>query len=144
MSRFCEATMRTRGSHSGWSSNQASVSALKLCSERSSVSDSNFDWGQGLRELARWQEQQGIAEIDIAYVGTDPLIADLPMRVLPLGEMTVSEVLERTRGRWLAVSATWLYGAYIRDAEVVPYLRGLTPSARTSTFLLFDFTSANP
>jgi hypothetical protein len=54
--------------------------------------------------------------------------------------MAVSEMLVHVRGRWLAVSAGWLYGAYVRDAEVVDYLRRLEPAARTSTFFLFDFT----
>jgi hypothetical protein len=104
------------------------------------VSDSNFDWGQGLPELARWQREHGVEELDVCHVGTDPLLAELPMRPVPLHQMNVPEMLDHVRGRWLAVSATWLYGAYVRDSEVVTYLRGLEPAARTSTFFLFDFT----
>jgi hypothetical protein len=106
------------------------------------VSDSNYDWGQGLRELARWQADHDLREMDLCYVGTDPLLAVVPMRLIGNHtKLTVAELEELVRGRWLAVSATWLYGAYIRDTEIVPYLRRLTPAARTSTFLLFDFTS---
>jgi hypothetical protein len=104
------------------------------------VSDSNYDWGQGLPELARWQKQQGLKKLIVCQLGTDPLIADLPMRTMPLHEMSVSEMQAQLRGRWLAVSATWLYGGYIRDAEAVACLRGLTPVARTTTFFVFDFT----
>ena len=35
------------------------------------VSDANWDWGQGLKELARWQRRQG-GELDVWYFGAGP------------------------------------------------------------------------
>ena len=36
------------------------------------VSEANYDWGQGLKELARWQEKRKIDKLGVVYFGTDP------------------------------------------------------------------------
>ncbi|MEW9365994.1 hypothetical protein, partial [Klebsiella pneumoniae] len=36
------------------------------------VSDGNYDWGQGLKELARWQKEREVPVIDLWYFGKDP------------------------------------------------------------------------
>ena len=40
------------------------------------LSDSNYDWGQGLKELARWQEKRaGPGPLAVCeYFGTDPAV----------------------------------------------------------------------
>ncbi|MCS7045550.1 MAG: hypothetical protein NZO58_04250 [Gemmataceae bacterium] len=107
------------------------------------VSDSNYDWGQGLPELAAWQRRHGIERLDLCYFGTDPNLRRLPMRPLSAATMAASEFLQIVRGRYVAVGTTWLYGAYVPyDAEVPRLLRTLKPVARTRTFLIFDFSDA--
>ena len=46
------------------------------------------------------------------------------------------------RGRYLAISTTMLYGAIDAPGlrQATAYLRRCRPLARTSTFLIFDFT----
>src|SRR5262249_23744533 len=44
------------------------------------LSDSNYDWGQGLKELAAWQKEHGDAKLDVWYFGAVPALERLPMR----------------------------------------------------------------
>ena len=105
------------------------------------VSDSNYDWGQGLRELADWQREHQIADLDVWYFGTDPLLKAMPVRSLPASKLSAQELLSKVQGRHLAVGTTMLYGSYApRNSEAAPLLRGLTPVGRTQTFLIYDFT----
>jgi hypothetical protein len=107
------------------------------------VSDSNYDWGQGLRELARWREEQRIDNLDVWYFGTDPLVRALPVRTLDAKRLSAAELLNAVEGRYLAVGMSWVYGSYApRASEVTPLLRGMQPVARTQTFLIYDFTGA--
>ncbi len=106
------------------------------------LSDSNYDWGQGLEELAAWQRGRGLESLDVLYFGTDPALATLPMR-----KVTFEEVNAPSRRRhYLAVSTTILYGnlgevpAY---RQAVRSLSTLRPVARTSTFLIFDSDDVN-
>src|SRR5207245_1176379 len=43
------------------------------------LSDSNYDWGQGLPELARWQRHHRDTPLEVWYFGSDPRLAKLPM-----------------------------------------------------------------
>ena len=36
------------------------------------LSDSNYDWGQGLDDLRRWEEKSGHTDVKIWYYGADP------------------------------------------------------------------------
>ncbi len=108
------------------------------------LSDSNYDWGQGLKELARWQREHGVEELDVWYFGVDPALKTLPMREVPfhqLGIASPAEVPGRVRGRYLAVGTTLLYGAvchtesHRRTAE---FLAGRAPADRAATFLIYD------
>jgi hypothetical protein len=109
------------------------------------LSDSNYDWGQGLRELAAWREQRGLDNLDVWYFGTDPIITVLPIRPVPLHAAAIGleAGLSRVQGHYLAASTTLLYGMF-RDnpsaTHVAAYLRTLQPVDRTQTFLIFDFT----
>jgi hypothetical protein len=99
------------------------------------VSDSNYDWGQGLPELANWHEQHP-GSLTVWYFGTDPRFADLT-RYWPQRDGLDSPKLQ---ARYLAVGTTNLYGGYLTDApdrEMMFRLRQLEPIARTRTFLIF-------
>jgi hypothetical protein len=105
------------------------------------LSDSNYDWGQGLPELARWQTQMGYPPLDIWYFGTDSLLAQLPIRAVDCGPSTTFEELEQNhRGRLLAVSTSFIYGGAGFGSPAVDILRRLTPVGRTTTFFIYDFS----
>jgi hypothetical protein len=113
------------------------------------VSDGNYDWGQGLKELARWQRSAGREDLRVWYYGTDPAINTLPARAVPLHGWPLrgeKGALRELRGHPLAVSITFLHGP-IRDPLIDAaraYLTRLTPVARTSTFLIYDIPPQEP
>src|SRR5262249_58047790 len=109
------------------------------------VSDSNYDWGQGLRELRRWQRQRELATVDVWYFGTDPLIKQPPLHEVPFHLLPIrdaADVLARVRGHYLAVSMTLLYGVVSEYSEgsrcAVAFLKTQQPVARTTTFFIYD------
>lgn len=109
------------------------------------LSDSNYDWGQGLKELARWQRLHGRGPLDVWYFGTDPMLKSLPVRDVRFQSPPINgpeDVIARVRGHYLAVGTTWLYGGYIPGGLQARYdfLRARRPVARTMTFLIYDFT----
>ena len=101
------------------------------------VSDSNYDWGQGLPELSRWRARDG-RPMAVWYFGTDTRFPEL-IRYNPRQTSSEPAVLE---GRLLAVSTSLLYGGYVESPgparTLIARLRSATPIARTSTFLIFD------
>ncbi len=110
------------------------------------LSDSNYDWGQGLKELLRWQRAHGRAPLDVWYFGTDPAVNTPPLRPLPLHAMAVQsddDLLAQLRGRTVAASTTLLYGTRMNDAHrrAAALLAAREPAARTTTFLIYDFTT---
>jgi hypothetical protein len=117
------------------------------------LSDSNYDWGQGLKELARWHRRHTERPLDIWYFGSDPSLASLPMQEIRLDTLAIKrpeDVLARVHGCYLAVSTTLLYGS-IESAlrsnpaaleaykQVCEMLRGHRPVDRTTTFFIYDF-----
>jgi hypothetical protein len=120
------------------------------------LSDSNYDWGQGLKELARWQRQHSDGPLDVWYFGQDPALTSLPMRELRLHGLAIKgpeDFLTLVRGHYLAVSTSLLYGS-IRTTlrsnataleayeQVCAVLRGRLPIDRTTTYLIYDFREA--
>lgn len=109
------------------------------------LSDSNYDWGQGLKDLARWQQGQGIERLRVCYFGTDPIFQTLPMEPIWLGQADDPNYLpDHALGDYLAVSTTVVYG-YFPDKEsrsgrdqLMDLLEGYEPVARTQTFLIYD------
>jgi hypothetical protein len=110
------------------------------------LSDSNYDWGQGLPELARWQRAHDLNSIDVWYFGTDPAVWAPPFSLTQLHAMPITspgDALARLRGHYLAASTTMLYGDTSSPAhvEVQKLLRARKPVGRTTTFLIYDFTN---
>jgi hypothetical protein len=109
------------------------------------VSEANYDWGQGLKELAHWQKEHPVP-LAVWYYGTDPSVKSLPATSVELHMLKHAEpddVMQQVRGRYLAVSTTFLYGPLRTCGSVTPvreFLRGCRPVARTTTFLIYDFT----
>jgi hypothetical protein len=110
------------------------------------VSDANYDWGQGLPELTHWQQQHGLEWLDVWYFGTDPTVIRRPLQVIPFHVLPIQkpeDVLPYVRGRLLAVGTTLQYGAPgLTEAhrQAAALLATRRPVARTTTFLIYDFT----
>jgi len=112
------------------------------------LSDSNYDWGQGLKELLKWRDDaHGVDVVDVWYFGKDPRADVLPLRLLspaytPLLPGQTWE--DYMRGKCVAVSATSLYGAYQSPSTLsaAAWLKQHKPSARTTTFFIYDFRQA--
>jgi hypothetical protein len=107
------------------------------------LSDSNFDWGQGLLDLERWQRDNQIRSLNVWYFGHSWAMVDYPhpFRRLSLERLPVDGpggMRERVRGGWLAVGDAWLYAS--GNCPAALYLRRLEPAARAGTFTLYDFT----
>jgi hypothetical protein len=116
------------------------------------LSDSNYDWGQGLHELARWRDANDVEVLDVWYFGTDSAIADAGFRYAELHKSDSPDpgtVVCSIPGRYLAASVTLLHGAYgitrnptatkTKQQSIADYLRERKPVARTNTFFIFDF-----
>ncbi len=111
------------------------------------LSDSNYDWGQGLKDLAEWRKQKGNPPMKIWYYGKDPIFMQSAEHC-PLHNMGIESPQDFYRfvgGHYLAVSTSILY----RDPNFTPssvqvfaILKGMQPIARTSTFFIYDLTSA--
>jgi hypothetical protein len=112
------------------------------------VSEANYDWGQGLKELAALQKRRALVPLDVWYFGKDPLLSSLPMRHLPLHFLPLTrpeEVAACVRGHFLAVSTYYLTmpdnTAFARPCAA-DFLQTRRPVARTATFFIYDFTGA--
>ncbi len=108
------------------------------------VSEANYDWGQGLKELAQWREAHALPVLDVWYFGTDPTFARLPFRNRPLHALPITgadALREYEQGHFLAVSTTMVYGFEFTEAhhEAAAFLHTCRPVGRTATFLIYDF-----
>ncbi len=97
------------------------------------LSDSNHDWGQGLPELAAWQRAHPDVPLCVWYFGTDPLLRSGPWTPFDPRPVPPAELADRLRGHRLAVSTT-----YLSDPTGARF-RAMRPTARTTTFLIFEF-----
>ncbi|OYV86106.1 MAG: hypothetical protein B7Z73_12340 [Planctomycetia bacterium 21-64-5] len=108
------------------------------------LSDSNYDWGQGVKELAAWTKGRGWPQLDVWYFGSDPAVNAAPLRHLPLHLLPIgkpSDVRMFVQSRYLAVGTTLIYGTPLdlpAHRAAVDFLRSRTPVARTATFLIYD------
>ncbi|HLW65506.1 MAG TPA: glycosyltransferase family 39 protein [Gemmataceae bacterium] len=110
------------------------------------LSDSNYDWGQGLNELAKWQQKENLPALDVWYFGSDPRVLRPPFHVVQIHTLPIhneEELRANMRGRYLAAGTSVLYGGYCQDPaqqDLFQRLRERTPIARTTTFLIFDMS----
>lgn len=108
------------------------------------LSDSNYDWGQGVKELSHWRQERRLDRLDVWYFGTDPAANLPPLRMLPLHLLPLSrpeDVPLFAQPRYLAVGTTLLYGTPVSapaHQRAVEFFRGRQPAARTATFLIYD------
>jgi 4-amino-4-deoxy-L-arabinose transferase-like glycosyltransferase len=109
------------------------------------VSEANYDWGQGLKELTGWQQKHPGEELYVWYFGTDPAFQTLPVLPLPLHALPAhspADILQHLRGHRVAISTTLAHGCV--PGPSMPYVHAVLhahrPIARTTTFLIYDFT----
>jgi hypothetical protein len=107
------------------------------------LSDSNYDWGQGLDDLAQWQEIHRVPDLHVMYYGTDTKLARLPLSwYIPGGlQLDGDDLPAPARGHTFAVGTSIVYGSV---SEIFPdlkalakALRGMEPSDRTMTFFIY-------
>jgi hypothetical protein len=113
------------------------------------VSDANYDWGQGLKELRQWQKRQKLDEVDLWYFGADPSGNKPPFHPIALHGLPIersADVRGHVQGHVLAASTTLVYGNPINESHrlAAEFLRTTEPTARTRTFLIYDFRSLGP
>jgi len=110
------------------------------------LSDSNYDWGQGLYELAAWQEQHPERPVYVWYFGADPRVKRHPYHLLKLHDLPLHSAADAEgllRGKYLAVGASLRYGnPALTEAGgyALQALKQREPFARTSTFFIYDFS----
>lgn len=113
------------------------------------VSDSNYDWGQGLPELVQWRRDHAGANLEVWYFGTDPLFHRASIQEAPFHARSIQsadDMWPQVAGRRLAVGATVLYGHGLTAGhrQAAQFLRTCRPVDRTSTFIIFDFSALSP
>lgn len=110
------------------------------------LSDSNYDWGQGLPALRAFCAARRLEGIDVWYFGTDPAIERPPFRRVDLLQpprASLAEVAASLHGDLLAVGTTLAFGAYVPE-PLPPWLvalRARPPAAHASTFLVWDLSA---
>ena len=105
------------------------------------LNDSNYDWGQGIKQLYRWQRDNRVPFLVLWKFGNDPAFRKLPMREVVLADPSVrrpEDVLSLVRGHYLAASLLHVHGPLETPAAF--FLRSRRPIARTPTFFIYDFT----
>jgi hypothetical protein len=113
------------------------------------LGDSNYDWGQGLKDLDRWTAEHGLPESVVWYYGMDPVIRrenDRRLLALHNGKLypieTPADTWKYVRGKVVAVGFTMLYGCppiTPTMPHAVEFFHGQQPIGRTRSFLVYDF-----
>lgn len=98
------------------------------------LADSNRDWGQGLPELKRYMDREGIEAVDLAYFGTDrPEAHGIRYHALPgygrIGPAGGEPDTGDAGRRVVVVGATHLVGLYLPDPDLYRWLRDRPPAA---------------
>ena len=92
--------------------------------------DSNLDWGQDLKGLKSYMDQNGIDTMKLSYFGTaDPSQYGITYEMLPSFVIPEPPTLcrELRQGDIVAISATNLYPLYVDLGVLGQYLRDRRP-----------------
>ncbi len=97
--------------------------------------DSNLDWGQDLKRLARWMRENQVPRLKLSYFGSaDPAYYGIDAVALPGYRAPHAARLTReiAPGDVLAVSVTNLQGVYLdaEDRRLMARIRTLSPIGR--------------
>lgn len=79
------------------------------------LTDSNLDWGQHLKVLKRWMDDNGVAHVNLAYFGTaDPAYYGIKCTHLPgAPAFAAPDVMRPRLPGYVAISATIASGVYL-------------------------------
>ena len=108
--------------------------------------DSNTDWGQGLRSLGRYMQQEHVELVDLSYFGcADPTAYGIHYR--PVASVTCVELPGLAAGavsssrRLLAISVSNLMGLYYQPHDAFAWLRPLKPvQILDDSIFVYDLT----
>lgn len=80
------------------------------------LADSNLSWGQSLKPLKMWMEQQDVDHVNLAYFGqADPAYYGIDATHLPGSPMFLETAITRPRlPGYVAISSTVLSGPYLQ------------------------------
>ncbi len=89
------------------------------------LADSNVDWGQDLKGLKRWMDEQGVSQVNLAYFGpTPPSYYGIQNVYLP-GSMNASRLKEKFSPPqlpgYVAISTMVLDGVYLSNTARAYY-----------------------
>jgi hypothetical protein len=85
---------------------------------------SNLDWGQDLKNLKAYMDQQGLDKVHLAYYGSaHPDYYGIQAQPLPADESPKGT----DPTALYAISATYLQGSYLDDPEAFSWLRQYAP-----------------
>ncbi|MFQ3593284.1 MAG: hypothetical protein SNJ82_08870 [Gemmataceae bacterium] len=106
------------------------------------VSESNFDWGHGVPLLKKWATAHAGEKLPVWYYGADPALGSEPFELVRLHEGDIDANLQRLRGRYLAVSATLVYGPPLSPlvVETRKRLHSREPIVCIGTFLIYEMS----
>jgi hypothetical protein len=92
------------------------------------VVDSSLDWGQDLPALKQWMTKENVRTVYLSYFGTArPEAYDIDYIALPsvFGLTRPVSVMDPSRARYVAVSATNLQGLYMQYPYYEPFVEKL-------------------
>ncbi len=96
------------------------------------VVDSNLDWGQDLKRLSEWVEENNVKEIHLDYFGwSDPVYYLGPkFKWLTAGQYkNAQDFIDRTGGGYIGVSATFYMGSREKPETSYAWLDNYKPVA---------------
>ncbi len=114
------------------------------------VVDSNIDWGQDLKSLARYLEENKVNEVYLSYFGTaNPHYYNIKYKPLkshrlpePVSEQIIPE--PDTPGLY-AISVTNLQGVYFDNHKIFDWLKKYEPEAIIGNSIhIYDIKNDNP
>ena len=110
------------------------------------LSDSNLDWGQDLKGLRAYMDQQGVSMIYLSYFGNaSPSYYGIPYQYLPadgpLGPAPQEGPPRNAKCEVLAISVVNLQGVYFREKDLYHWLYDRTPVAKIGySIFVYDLT----
>ncbi len=99
------------------------------------LGDSNLDWGQGIKELKKYTDKEGISVINLSYFGyADPTLYGINYIRIQGYNNLQTPLYDFDEGNppsgVYAISVTNLQGIYLRDFDTYKYFRDREPIAR--------------
>lgn len=110
--------------------------------------DSNLDWGQDLKLLKTFLDEQGLNEVWLGYFGTaDPAYYGINYRpIFPTGSSHPADgfaPIDPAPG-WYAISATVLQGPYSSEPDILDWFRRNDPVDKVGYSIFIYYVAPDP